>query len=90
MTPEEFLLENQGKASKTLNEKTTTVIQGTCDPCEMARLANRNPREIIGSSSDSLDPETCIMVDEFGRAQYMHITEDGRWVPIEQWFGGVA
>jgi hypothetical protein len=60
------------------------VTQGTCDPCEMARLANRNPREIIGSSDD-LDPSTCIMVDEYGRAQYMVITEDGRWIPAENY-----
>ena len=77
MTSEEFLLENQHKL-----DTTTEKIQGTCDPCEMARLVHR-PQGSVGTSSDNLDPYSCIMVDEYGRAQYMVITEDGRWVPVE-------
>lgn len=50
----------------------------TCDPCELARLGR-------GTGSDDLDLTRCIMVDDSGRAQYMVITEDGRWIPAESY-----
>ena len=73
MTEEEFLLEYQSQSKTTR----PTQTMGTNSCCEAAKL-NRN-------GSDNLDPTTCIMVDEFGRAQYMIITEDGRWVPAENY-----
>lgn len=35
---------------------------------------------------EELGPNTCIMTDEYGRAEYMFLTEDGRWVPLEESF----
>jgi len=83
MTAEEFLFENQEKLRLEYTPTTSTwETQETCDPCEAARA---KVIEAPGSSSDNLDPRTCIMVDERGQARYMILTEDGRWVPVEEW-----
>lgn len=71
MTPEEFLSENQSKTS-------ITTQVSSCDPCQLARVSR-------SKSSDDLDPSRCFVVDKDGRAVFMVITEDGRWIPAEDY-----
>lgn len=85
MTFEEFEQEQLTKSQRRTRSRSTTTTSTptqTCDPCQLARV-NR-PRETPGLSSDNLDYSRCIIVDDDGMARYMIITEDGRWIPAEE------
>lgn len=71
MTPEEFEIEQTKRP----------VRQTTCDPCQIARV----PRRRLGHSNETLDDTRCIMVDDEGFAQFMVLTDDGRWVKAEEY-----
>lgn len=74
MSPEEFEQEQTKKPAR----------QTTCDPCRVAGVT-RVPRRRLGYGSESLDETRCIMVDEDGFAQFMVLTDDGRWVKAEEY-----
>lgn len=56
--------------------KKMTFSKPVCDPCQ---TITEHKYE------DGMVPDISIMVNELGQAKYMRMTQDGRYIPLEDW-----